>query len=1052
MNILPNVSVAPTNTRSIIYILLLCTAIYFSSFASAQNIDVSISTSGGTDPGDTVTVTFTLTCNDPLAARPCRMGNFAPGSGNITVSGAVSQVFNLSRLGQFTSGQSKTRIRTFTVAGNQGDVITINASYEGYCRSDDSNGPAPPDTAEINCSDTADPINFVVTPVTLSQFDSSRSGNYIDVDWGTSSELFNVGFQLWGFDSVSQTWHPLHNRLIKSGSGNAVEPQSYSKTTSIPSKIESLTALGISSVDTDGTEHYYGPFDLGQSYGELGAFESISWDHIRSELDINMAQMGYVKNRAHGYLKVYTEQTTAAALSIEETLVAEFSIDADGLYRINTQALLNIGIDWREIEKRDIAVIDSNGDGIVRFVKTDGEGSQPNQPLGENGEIYFYGQAPDEQAGIYTDSSVYRLVIDRSKVLEAQKQGKKGITSGLSEFYINHEVIENDALYILSSEADDPWLSHVFVSYADQPNLHGVTMPVEDDALWNQPSRITMSLGKSSDLIGSGDEHVVQGVTLSPEGENGLLYLDTQTSNNTGLWDVSFDLPANTPLTLNTNGDPIVGAAFSAGEGYAFSEIQVDSVGLSYARPYKAKSDDDFLHFQAPNTGELGYQVRIPKGGKVKVFATDGSNLVKLNPETKSIIADGDGVEFNMITVATLQGLSDTDQPIHYWVSNEAGFLSVEGLSLKSIATPANLLSQAADSNYLIISHPSFMDENAASPLNSYAAHKLNQGYSVSIINYFDIVDTYGGGQVGPAALSIFLRTIEESYGQLEHVLLVGGSTYDHTNIQQTGAVTFIPGHYGQSSYSHYTVSDAPYITDSEGSAFASIGRWPVRSMGDLQVIIDKTIAWDTSDHSSGSALLIAEHTVEGENIDFGSALDIVATNLPQDYAQTKVYVDQIMIENPELSLTQALSQAKGEIINQLNTTPDVVLYSGHASTRQLSNQNLFKSGDINQVTSSGGEIWLPMSCYVTFYESTHVNTLAHQLLFSGNAVNITGAMLLSNQGQNIQMGASILDNTMNYGASIGEAVNTAKAVQNDANLNINWAILGDPTSTIGAQ
>ena len=68
--------------------------------------------------------------------------------------------------------------------------------------------------------------------------------------------------------------------------------------------------------------------------------------------------------------------------------------------------------------------------------------------------------------------------------------------------------------------------------------------------------------------------------------------------------------------------------------------------------------------------------------------------------------------------------------------------------------------------------------------------------------------------------------------------------------------------------------------------------------------------------------------------------------------------------------------------------------------------------------------MWIPMSCYVTYYESTHVNTLAHQLMFSGNAVNISGAMLLSNQGGNIAAGKAILDGTVNQGQTLGEAVN----------------------------
>jgi hypothetical protein len=122
------------------------------------------------------------------------------------------------------------------------------------------------------------------------------------------------------------------------------------------------------------------------------------------------------------------------------------------------------------------------------------------------------------------------------------------------------------------------------------------------------------------------------------------------------------------------------------------------------------------------------------------------------------------------------------------------------------------------------------------------------------------------------------------------------------------------------------------------------------------------------------------------------------------------------------------------------------VLYNGHGTTGQLSNKGLFRAQDINNVTASGAELWVPMSCYVTYYESTHINTLAHQLMFKGNAVNITGAMLLSNQGSNIAAGSAIVDGVLNNTQSIGEAVNLYKARNNDAKFNVNWALLGDPS------
>ena len=131
------------------------------------------------------------------------------------------------------------------------------------------------------------------------------------------------------------------------------------------------------------------------------------------------------------------------------------------------------------------------------------------------------------------------------------------------------------------------------------------------------------------------------------------------------------------------------------------------------------------------------------------------------------------------------------------------------------------------------------------------------------------------------------------------------------------------------------------------------MGRWPVRSGEDLEHIIASSMAWSNRDRTQGSALAIAEHTVAGEGIDFGAALDGVVSQLPGGLSTTRVYVDEILGANPGLSLPQALAQAKGQIIDGLNASPDIVLYNGHATTSQLSNKGLFKAQDVAQVRSA---------------------------------------------------------------------------------------------------
>ena len=82
----------------------------------------------------------------------------------------------------------------------------------------------------------------------------------------------------------------------------------------------------------------------------------------------------------------------------------------------------------------------------------------------------------------------------------------------------------------------------------------------------------------------------------------------------------------------------------------------------------------------------------------------------------------------------------------------------------------------------------------------------------------------------------------------------------------------------------------------------------------------------------------------------------------------------------------------------------------------------------------------------MTYFESTHVNTLAHQLLFSGKAVGITGAMLLSSQEENTDAGAALLKSTLNQGLSIGEALREQKTAQASSHFSVNFSHLGDPT------
>ena len=888
------------------------------------------------------------------------------------------------------------------------------------------------------------PVNTL--PVILSSVSSQNTSGKIKLDWSTSSELFNVGFQLWGLDGIDQKWEKLHNWLVRSGSGNAVEPQTYSKTVSIPASVNNLIALGISSVDSDGTEHYYGPFNVGQSYGNLNTLKPIAWDHIRKGMDAQMASKGYVKNKVNGYRKA-----SGVSSAVNSESVLELTVSESGMYRITAAQLARSGLDLTTTAQRKIAVVNHAGEPVVRYILAKGSGSGQSRTLGTHGELYFYANAPQGHDALYTLTSHYRVVVDATQALVAPIQVKQGVSSGFSDHYREQLIIEVDNQYALASQTDDPWVERTLVTQVGGASVAAKVITLPSNVNQAAGVDILMGVGRSSGLApldanqnGVQDpEHVLSGAIVDDSFQ--VVWLAPQTNTGTGIWNVKLPIPTTlgdvdaTRPGLQVN----VGASFTVGEGYAFSQIQLDYMGLEYSRSYTAKVNENHLSFTAPNRGELGYAVVVPEAGYVLAFAHDGGNLVRLLPESQ-LKRTVNGKKQRLVKVAQLNGSGSAaaDRSVNYWVSGKRGYLSPDSVSIKTITSAVSLLAKAQTSNYLMIAHPAFINDT----LRGYANHKRDQGYKVSIIDYLQVVEAFGGGQAGTTGLTRYLSKAE-SQGNVDHVLLVGGSVYDHLDRLGTGGITFIPGHYGKTRYSNFTVSDTPYVDSASSALFASVGRWPVREGSELESIVDKSKAFSEANHSNGQVLSIAEHMVTGENIDFSEALTTqLEPLLPANWGVSQVHVDNIMANNPSLSFKQALNQAKGQIIDRLNNAPDVVLFNGHGTTSQLSNKGLFRASDAGQVTVSGAEIWLPMSCYVTYYESTHINTLAHQLMFTANAVGIAGATLLSSQGSNIAAGKAILNATVNNGTTLGEAVNAYKAAQNNPTTNINISVLGDST------
>jgi len=353
------------------------------------------------------------------------------------------------------------------------------------------------------------------------------------------------------------------------------------------------------------------------------------------------------------------------------------------------------------------------------------------------------------------------------------------------------------------------------------------------------------------------------------------------------------------------------------------------------------------------------------------------------------------------------------------------------------------------DTNYLIIAHPMFIGK----VLEHYVEQKESEGWRIQVVSVEDIYEAYGYGMATPEAIRAYLD--EAKRGDVTHVQLVGAASYDYKDYLGLGSVSFIPSIYVHTgALVHYTPCDSCLVADSNGLPELAIGRWPVRTLSDLESVINKTLAWrDSGQSASHTALMIADEKEKGAN--FSQQMDTLAQqfeNAPNWNSIEKVYFDEKLVESGQDS-DLAAEMARSETIDALNNGVSVVSFSGHSAPTMWSFKRILTYEDAALIDNTGQTaLALPLACYTNYADSPSVNTMAHQFLVEDESgfVAIYGAATLSSFTQNGVSAQKVTAHLL-QGETIGEAVRNAKRELGVPYMDVvrNSNLLGDVTLKI---
>ena len=483
------------------------------------------------------------------------------------------------------------------------------------------------------------------------------------------------------------------------------------------------------------------------------------------------------------------------------------------------------------------------------------------------------------------------------------------------------------------------------------------------------------------------------------------------------------------------------------GTAAPFDLFLVDTVELGYPRDLTAIDGRLLVEAPAPNAG-LAVSGISP--ADAAAYGWDGESLHLLTPRRHSARA---------FSIATLD-----DPNARYWIS------AADRIHRPQIVAAANRpgIFEGGASDLLVIAHPAFMpvSRNESHPLNDYIAQREDEGWRVGLFDITDIQAVYGHGMPLPQAVTEFLKAADSRF-DYEHVLLVGGDSYDYTDNLGLGSLSFIPTRYAATSFIPHTPSDALLADlDGDGLSDKAVGRWPVRTSGDLEAIVAKTLDWPDVAHPQSSVWMTdSEDSRTGSfNRQADRVLAVLETaGWPADTLD-RVYFNQTA-PRPGLSVADS---ARDDLFDLLEQGRALTGFVGHGAPSMWSFQGMVTPDDLSKLHNEGNPTMIgTMTCYTSYFVSPAGDSVAHRWMngyrenAAGNripgvangAAAVHGAATLSDYGANEAFMQAVLAAQLK-GATVGQAIEAARvharAVGHDDHV-VNWTLLGDPTLRLSA-
>jgi hypothetical protein len=311
---------------------------------------------------------------------------------------------------------------------------------------------------------------------------------------------------------------------------------------------------------------------------------------------------------------------------------------------------------------------------------------------------------------------------------------------------------------------------------------------------------------------------------------------------------------------------------------------------------------------------------------------------------------------------------------------------------------------------YLVVAPEPFHD--ALAPLLDL---RQGDGLTVQILTPAAVYDTFGESIPGATAIRAMVEYLTDE-GRLRYLLLAGDGSADPRAVWEQETLS-LPTAWVRTNYVGHTASDMALVSGEEGEPLVALGRLPAASVDEIQVMVDKTLAWNPTPR-----LMLMSDDEPG----FANLVDLIGD-----------------VQAADLVLDAGTADARRRALDWLQEAPGMMVYVGHGSLPLLGDEKILTMEDAGEW--QGPTVVAAWSCLCANFSHPAYSGLAETWLRAPDGVAaFVGPTGETTTSQQLDMALS-LQQALAEGETLGDALSSAWESSTSEDARLSFLLLGDP-------